>query len=96
MQKILKGYTKLGELLDPGRWSNSDIPTRQMLWIPTVTCLQFMGDYWIRHVRLDLTEKFSRGTDEGISAIFQKCTGVNMGSWSNLAKERLRLPIRLK
>ena len=56
MKKKTKGYAKLGELLDPGRWPNPDIPARQMLWILTVTCLQFMGDYWIRHVRPDLTE----------------------------------------
>ena len=31
MQKILKGYNKLGDFLDPGRWTNPDIPTRQML-----------------------------------------------------------------
>ena len=96
MQKILKGYTKLGDLLDPGRWPNPDIPTRQMLWILTVTCLQFMGDYWIRHVRPDLTEKFAQGIDKGISAIFQRCIGVNTECWSDIAKERLRLPIRLK
>ena len=44
MQEILKEYTKLGDLLDPGCWPNPDIPTRQMLWILTVACLQFMGD----------------------------------------------------
>jgi hypothetical protein len=96
MQKILKGYTKLGDFLDPGRWPNPDIPTRQMLWILTVTCLQFMGDYWIRHMRPYLTEKFLRGIDEGISAIFRPCIDVNTKSWSDIAKERLRLPIRLK
>ena len=47
MQKILKGYTTLGDLLGPGRWPNPDIPTRQILWILAVTYLQFMGDYWI-------------------------------------------------
>ena len=96
LEKIQKGYTKLGDLLDPGRWPNPDIPTRQMLWILTVTCLQFMGDYWMRHVRPDLTEKFARGIDEGINAIFRRCIGVNTESWSDIAKERLRLPIRLK
>ena len=55
-----------------------------------------MGDYWIRHVRLNLTEKFARGIDKGVSAIFQQCVGVNTECWSDIAKERLRLPIRLK
>ena len=77
LEKILKGYAKLGELLDPGRWPNPDIPTRQMLWLLTVSCLQFMGDYWIRHVRPDLTERFAKGIDEGIETIFQQCVGMN-------------------
>ena len=66
-----------------------------MLWILMVTCLQFMGDYWIRHVRPDLTEKFAKGINKGISAIFQRCIEVNTECWSKIAKERLRLPIRL-
>ena len=67
-----------------------------MLWILTVTCLQFRGDYWIRHVRPDLTEKFVKGINKGISAIFQQCIGVNRERWSNIGKRRLRLSIRLK
>ena len=31
MQKILKGYTNRGDLLDPGGSPNPDITTRQML-----------------------------------------------------------------
>ncbi len=27
---------------------------QQMLWILTLTCLQFTGDYWIRHVHPDI------------------------------------------
>ena len=44
LKKILRGVDKLIELLDPGRWPNLDIPTRQMLWSLTLTCLQYMGD----------------------------------------------------
>ena len=31
LKKIQKGFKKIIELLDPGRWPNPDIPTRQML-----------------------------------------------------------------
>ena len=96
LQKILKGFNKLAELLDPGRWPNPDIPTRQMLWVLTVTCLQFMGDYWIRHVRPDLTKSFAEGIDAGVRKIFTHCVGVNTENWSDAAKERVRLPIRHK
>ena len=88
LQKILKGFNKLAELLDPGRWPNPDIPTRQMLWVLTVTCLQFMGDYWIRHVRPDLTKSFAEGIDAGVRKIFTHCVGVNTENWSDAAKER--------
>ena len=54
-----------------------------------------MGDYWIQHVLPDLTEKFAKGIDKGISAIFQRCIGFNTERWSDIAKERLRLHIRL-
>ena len=91
-----RGCDKIRNLLDPGRWPNPDIPTRQMLWTLTVTCLQFMGDYWIRHVRPDMTERFSQGIDAGVKAIFQQCVVLNVNTWSDIAKERVRLPLCLK
>jgi hypothetical protein len=47
---IQRGFNVIERLLDPGRWPHPDIPARQMLWILTLACLQFTGDYWIRHV----------------------------------------------
>ena len=91
-----RGCNKTRNLLDPGRWPNPDIPTRQMLWTLTVICLQFMGDYWIRHVRPDMTERFAQGIDVGVKAIFQQCVGVKVNTWSDVAKERVRLPLCLK
>ena len=46
----MKGFDKIEKLMDPGRWPHPEIPTRQMLWVLIVTCLQFMGDYpnWYR------------------------------------------------
>jgi len=96
LKKIQKGFKKVIELLDPGRWPNPDIPTRQMLWSLTLTCLQFMGDYWIRHVRPDLTKEFAEGVDEGLSELLRHCVGINTDLWSDTAKERMRLPIRHK
>ena len=61
---ILKGCdTILINLLDPGIWSHPDIPTRQMLWILIHVCLQFTGDYWLRHLRPDYTEEFATAID---------------------------------
>ena len=58
-QKIRRGYDRISHLLDPGRWPHPDIPTRQMLWVLMVFCLQFMGDYWLRHIQPDLTLDFA-------------------------------------
>ena len=55
-----------------------------------------MGDYWIRHVRPDLTERFSQGIDEGIETILQQCVGMNTATWSDIAKDKFRLPVCLK
>ena len=53
-----------------------------------------MGDYWIWHMRPDLTEKCSQRIDVGIHTIFQQCIRVNVETWSDIAKERVRLPTR--
>ena len=97
MKNILKEYTELGELLGQGRWPNPDIPAHQMLWILTVTCRHFKGDYWVRHMRPDLTENFAQGIDIGITTIFQQYIGVNTKTTLlAIPNERLRLPSCLK
>ena len=47
-----------------------------MLWVLTVVCFQFMGDYWLRHVRPDLTLAFVEAIDAGVATLFQTCTGI--------------------
>ena len=37
-------------MLDPARWANPEIPSRQMMWLLILISMQFMGDYWIRHL----------------------------------------------
>ena len=94
--KILKGLEDATKLLDPGRWPHPEIPSRQMLWILTLVCFQFMGDYWLRHVRPDYTADFAHGIDQGVLSLVQTCVGVNIDTWSDFARERMRLPMRLK
>ena len=94
--KIQRGFTTISNLLDPGRWPNPDIPTRQMLRTLTVTCIQFMGNYCIRHVRPDLTGRFAAAIDTGVQRNFQQCVGADTTAWSDIAQERVRLPISLK
>ena len=96
LERIEKGNRKIKSLLDPGRWPHPEIPTRQMLWILTLVCCQHRGDYWLRHVRPDWTESFARGIDGGIQSLFETCAGISLDTWSDYAKERIRLPIRYK
>ena len=84
------------ELLNPGRWQHSEIPSRQMLWILMVVCLQFMGDYWLRHIRPDFTQEFAKGIDKGILELFKTTIGFNTDDWSSHAAEWIRLPLRMK
>jgi hypothetical protein len=58
--------------------------------------MQFMGDYWLRHIRPDYTEIFATELVDGIKKIFQSCVGIDFDAWTEIAKERMRLPIRFK
>jgi hypothetical protein len=67
-----------------------------MLWILIHVCLQFTGDYWLRHIRPDYTEDFANAIDAAIRTLFQACIGMNINLWSDIAMERMWLPIRYR
>ena len=97
LDKIVKSNNKIAELMDPAKWNHPDIPARQMLWLLVSGCLQFKPDYWLRHIRPDWTAEFASGVDESIHELVQMCMGINTNtSWSDIAKERARLPVRLR
>ena len=58
--------------------------------------MQFMGDYWLRHVRPDFTEDFAVSIDEGVVELVDSSIGVSTASFTDIGQERLRLPQRLK
>ena len=43
--KIEFQYRDISEMLDPVKWCHPEIPTKQMLWLLTVVCLQNLADY---------------------------------------------------
>ena len=94
--RIRRGFDKVSSLLDSARWPSPDIPTRQMLWILSLACLQFMGDYWLRHCNPSLTSEFAQEIDAGVDDLFELCSGMDTSTWTATAKERFRLPIRFK
>jgi hypothetical protein len=93
---VRRGFNVIEHLLDPGRLPHLDIPAGQMLWILTLACLQFTGDYWIRHVQPDYTIEFTESIDAGVEQIFQMCERVDINSWSKHVQEQINLPIQLQ
>ena len=94
--KITWGFDIMMTLLYPGTWPHPEIPSRQMVWILTVICFQFMGDYWLRHVRPDYTWECVEGIDAGVNSLLKTCTRIYIDSWTVIAKEKMRLPIKNK
>ena len=78
LEKITKTKNNIAALLDPGRWTHPDIPSRQMLWLLILMCLQFKGDYWLRHLHPARTENFATALDEHVLSLVQTCIGVNI------------------
>jgi hypothetical protein len=73
--RIRQGFDVISKTLDPGRYP-PEIPTRQMQWILTLACLQFQGDYWLRHIDPRLTKEFALGIDYGIYLLVEKAFGI--------------------
>ena len=51
---------------------------------------------WLRHIRPNFMEDFAKGIDRGILEIFKTTIGINNDDWSDHAKERIKLTIRMK
>ena len=41
-------------------------------------------------------QEFAEGVDEGAKSLFQICIGIDTDSWTPIARERLRLPLKNK
>ena len=55
-----------------------------------------MGDYWLRHIRQDLTESFALALDNGVNTLVESTIGISLGNLTPFEKECIRLPVRLK
>ena len=42
-----------------------------MLWMLLSLCLQFTGDYWLRHTRPDWTKAFVIDVDRGVEEVLE-------------------------
>ncbi|EJK64395.1 hypothetical protein THAOC_14871, partial [Thalassiosira oceanica] len=81
-------------LLDPRRWAQPEIPTRQLAFLMLRNCLQFRGDYWLRHLPPQLTATFAKELDESTWGFLEHALGDELSNWTNLGIRRLQLPVR--
>ncbi|EJK48312.1 hypothetical protein THAOC_32903, partial [Thalassiosira oceanica] len=57
-------------------------------------CLQFRGDYWLRHLPPQLTATFAKELDESTWGFLEHALGDELSNWTNLGIRRLQLPVR--
>ena len=62
-------------LLDPRRWIQPEIPTRQLAFLMLRNCLQFRGDYWLRHLPPQVTEAFAEALDASTWGFLEHAIG---------------------
>ena len=61
--KIRSNIEEISNTLDPSEMLSQDIPSTQCLWLITQTCLQFKGNYFIRHIPPQFTKSFCTTLD---------------------------------
>ena len=66
---ILHRFLKIMKILDTHQFPHPELPVRHILWNLTLQCLQFMGDYWLGHLRPDLTESCVLALDNGVNSL---------------------------
>ena len=91
---IISDNDLIKALLDPRRWTQPEIPTRQLAFLMLRNCLQFRGDYWLRHLPPHVTKLFAEYLDESTMSFFEHVIGDTLSNWTDLGKRRLELPVR--
>lgn len=63
-------------LLNPRRWTQPEIPTCQLAFLMLLqNCLQFRGDYWLRHLPPQVTKAFAKALGESTMAFLKHAIG---------------------
>ena len=94
--KIGNDLSAIEERMDPTHLLCPEVPARQCLWQLILRCLQFKGNYIARHLPPRFTGDFCRTIDSKLDSLIETAIGVNLATLPPFAKERCRLPIRLK
>ena len=94
-ERIRSNLLEIGNLLDPNRIASRDIPSRQCLWLLTLNCLQFKGNYFVRNIPPQFTEELCTTLDSAIDKLMGQCFSLKSEELSTFNKTRIYLPIRL-
>ena len=57
-------------------------------------CLQFRGDYWLRHLPPQVTEDFADALDASTWGFLEHALGDSLLDWTPLGRQRLQFPVR--
>jgi hypothetical protein len=94
VNKIMSDFELIERKLGSHQLSAPEIPSRQCMWQLILRCLQFKGNYWVRHLPPYMTANFCQIFDKGIQKLVKVAVDVEYDSLSDFTKERYRLPIR--
>ncbi|EJK69331.1 hypothetical protein THAOC_09421, partial [Thalassiosira oceanica] len=85
--RLINDNDMIKALLDPRRWTQPEIPTHQLAFLMLRNCLQFRGDYWLRHLPPQMTEAFAEALNKSTSST-PSATRSHVGP--NLARDASR------
>jgi len=94
-KKIISNIREISDILDPNAIVPVEIPTRQCLWLLILTCLQFKGNYFLRHIPPQFTEMLCDQIDYEINNMIAKCFQIDFSTLSPFIQKRINLPIKL-
>jgi len=93
--KTISNISEISELLDPNAIVAKEILSRQCLWLLTLICLQFKGNYFVRHIPPQFTQSFCSRMDNEIKSLITKCFLINFEKLPTFTERRIHLPIKL-
>ena len=94
-KEFISNLQEISDLLDPNAIAPAEIPTRQCLWLLTLICLRFKGNYFVRHIPPQFTGLFCNQIDVEVNKLVSKCSHIDFANLSNFVKTQIPLPIKL-
>lgn len=88
---IHQGFASVIDLILPRSWPGKMVPLCQIMWLLTILCMRFKGDYLIRHVRPYLLGKFTRTVNSGVHDLGTLSLWIQIERCTEIFRERLCL-----